>query len=93
LWENESVQESGTHSILDVDRVVAPWPWARQPFGSVRPVSRWEARRRTGTAHPTRAEVDALNPLAVKRWHGRCAVLHDAEGRPTEIYFWGFSGD
>ncbi|PWU50199.1 hypothetical protein DLE60_23765 [Micromonospora globispora] len=27
------------------------------------------------------------------RWTGRCAVLHDAAGNPTELHFWGYSGD
>ncbi len=36
---------------------------------------------------------ELMEPLAGQRWVGRCAVLHDAHGRPQEILFWGFSGD
>ena len=27
-----------------------------------------------------------------ERWYGRCAVPHDDQGVPREIYFWGWSG-
>lgn len=91
LWEDEDVQESGTHSILDTDRIVGP---GEEPsYGTVQPVSVAEARRLTGTALLTRAHVGAIDPLASQRWFGRCAVLHDVGGKPQEIYFWGFSGD
>lgn len=41
----------------------------------------------------TRDHVDAIDRLAERRWFGRCAILHDAQGQPAEIYFWGYSGD
>jgi hypothetical protein len=91
LWADECVQELGTHSILDMDRVIGPRE--RPDYYTVQPVSAEEARRHAGTDRLTRAHVDAINPLAERRWLGRCAVLHDDEGRPQEIYFWGFSGD
>jgi hypothetical protein len=28
-----------------------------------------------------------------ERWGGRCAVLHEDAGNPSEICFWGVSGD
>jgi hypothetical protein len=79
LWAEEAVQESGTHSILDVRRV--------------EPVTEAEAMERLGVAQLTRAHVGALQSLVAERWSGRCAVLHDAAGEPSEIYFWGTSGD
>jgi hypothetical protein len=91
LWADESVQESGTHSILDMSRVVTD---GEEPdFGTVQPVTEAEALDRVGVATLTREHVEALGPLAEQRWFGRCAVLHDAAGKPNEIYFWGFSGD
>jgi hypothetical protein len=91
LWAAEVVQESGTHSILDMSRVVGA---DEEPgFGTVQPVTEAEAVEQVGVATLTRAHVDALQPLAEQRWSGRCAVLHDASGEPSEIYFWGASGD
>ncbi|MET8066172.1 hypothetical protein [Micromonospora sp. NPDC005313] len=91
LWVDERVQESGTHSILDMTRVLAD---GEAPgFGAFAPVTEAEALERAGVARPTRAHVDALAPLAEQRWFGRYAVLHDDAGAPSELYFWGFSGD
>jgi hypothetical protein len=91
LWEPEIVLESGTHSILDMFRMVAD---GEQPdIGTVQPVSEAEALAKIGVAKLTREHVEALQPLAEQRWLGRCAVLHNAVGEPEEIYFWGFSGD
>jgi len=91
LWAEEVVQESGTHSILDMSRVVADGE--APDYGTVQPVSEAEALERLGVAKLTRAHVAALQPLAAQRWFGRCAILHDTAGEPVEIYFWGFSGD
>jgi hypothetical protein len=88
LWSDEAVQESGTHSILDV-RKIATTP----SFGVVVPVTPAEALAAAGTTTPTREHVEKLDALAEERWVGRCAVLHDAAGHPTELYFWGASGD
>lgn len=91
LFNDEWVQESGTHSILDVYRVLDEGE--RPEFGTVEPVSAAEALHHAGTERLTREHLAAIEGLAEQRWFGRCAVLHDAEGRPEEIYFWGFSGD
>jgi hypothetical protein len=91
LWAEEIVQESGTHSILDMSNVVTDNE--TPDYGTVQPVTEAEAIERLGVAKLTRAHVDALQSLATQRWFGRCAVLHDAAGEPNEIYFWGFSGD
>jgi hypothetical protein len=91
LWADESVQECGTHSILDMSRVVAD---GEEPdYGTVQPVAEAEALERVGVAKLTRAHIEALEPLANRSSFGRCAVLHDAAGNPDEIYFWGYSGD
>ncbi|WIM96975.1 hypothetical protein ACTOB_000457 [Actinoplanes oblitus] len=91
LWASEAVQESGTHSILDVHGMVAPGE--KPGFGTVEPVTEAEALATAGVAKLTRAHVAAIDDLASQRWFGRCAVLHDDAGSPSEIYFWGFSGD
>ncbi len=67
----------------------APALAATGAFAEVEP----EAVERLGVAKLTRAHVAALQSLAAERWSGRCAVLHDATGEPSEIYFWGSSGD
>ncbi|GAA2139187.1 hypothetical protein GCM10009760_21130 [Kitasatospora kazusensis] len=91
LWEDEWVQESGTHSILDMFRIVGP---GEEPdYGTVQPLSVAESRACAGDTPLTRAHVKALEGLPTRRWFGRCAVLHDERGEPQEIYFWGHSGD
>jgi hypothetical protein len=90
LMADDEVRESGTHSILDVFKVVEP---GEEPgFGTVEPVSTAQALAHVGTEHPTREHAKALTGLAEHRWIGRCAVLHE-NGEPTELYFFGFSGD
>ncbi|WP_436524277.1 hypothetical protein [Actinoplanes sp. HUAS TT8] len=91
LWSSESVQESGTHSILDVHEVVPTR--AKASLGTVVPVREDEVLATAGVTRLTRAHVEAIEGLAEERWLGRCAVLHDDAGNPSEIYFWGFSGD
>ncbi|RKR87834.1 hypothetical protein BDK92_2135 [Micromonospora pisi] len=91
LFEDEWVQESGTHSILDMYKIVSD---GEQPdYGTVQPVTPAEALRCAGTERLTRDHLEAINHLAEERWFGRCAILHDPTGQPREIYFWGFSGD
>ena len=91
LWAADDVRESGTHSILDMFEVVDD---GEEPgTGTVQPVTEAEAAERLGATKLTRAHVEALQPLAGERWSGRCAVLHDHSGAPSEIYFWGASGD
>ncbi|MER5944811.1 hypothetical protein ABT127_01970 [Streptomyces sp. NPDC001904] len=91
LWEDEDARESGTHSILDMERVLRP---GEAPGAcTIRPVQPDEACRLTGTDVLTREHVEAMEPLVEEGWSGRVAVLHDGAGRPSELYFWGISGD
>ncbi|MEV4414341.1 hypothetical protein [Catellatospora sp. NPDC049609] len=91
LFADEWVQESGTHSILDMERVLDD---GEEPgYCTVQAVTAAEALRCAGTEVLTREHLPAIEGLAERRWFGRCAILHDALGTPTEIYFWGFSGD
>ncbi|WP_240797616.1 hypothetical protein [Streptomyces sp. F001] len=91
LWEDELVQETGTHSILDIFRVVGPDD--TPDYNTVEPVTAEEARELLGTDKLTRAHVKDFDVFPRSRWIGRCAVLHDDEGNPQEIHFWGHSGD
>jgi hypothetical protein len=91
LWDDDYVQEEGTDSILDVEKVIGPD--ATPEPGTAQIVSAAEARARVGTDVLTRAHVEAIRDLASRRGFGRCTVLHDNEGTPREIYFWGFSSD
>jgi hypothetical protein len=91
LFADEWVREAGTHSILDVDRLIGP---DESPdYGTVRPVSAAEARERVGVDRVTRDHIGVIDGSDDGRWTGRCVVLHDERGQPQEIYFWGHSGD
>ncbi|MFG3604390.1 hypothetical protein [Micromonospora chersina] len=59
-------------------------------YGTVQPFVEAEALEHLGVTKLTRSHVEALKPLAPRSWFGRCAVLHDPEGNPSEIYFWVF---
>jgi hypothetical protein len=91
LFDDEWVQQEGTHSILDMHHVLADGE--TPDYGTVQPVTSAEALRCANTEVLTREHVDAIDELVELRWFGRCAILHDECGQPTEIYFWGYSGD
>lgn len=91
LWADEWTQHSGTHSILDVFRIQRE-DEEPEPF-AVQPVTAAEAVAAAGTERLRRQHVPSIQNLARERWYGRCAVLHDGQGIPQEIYFWGWSGD
>ncbi len=95
LWEDEAVQESGTHSILDVDRVVAADE--AEGFGTVRVLDPDEFLAGSGIPYLTRAvfeQAQAGDPLLPEeRWSGLAVVLCSETGSPVEIAFWGMSGD
>ena len=108
IWDNEEMKHSGTHSILDVSRVVdttqAPsWDNWQEDLGTVRPLTAQQIIRYFGTERPTRAQFEALTadsmaPTTRKfmdemiRGTGRYLLLYDG-GTPAEVAFWGFSGD
>jgi len=109
LRASEHVRESGTHSILDVDRVVRTteppaWDRWREDLGTVRPLAQDRVTVHFGTARPSRAQFQALadNPGApgamefhdeVKmRGTGLYVLLYDGD-QPSDVGFWGYSGD
>ena len=116
LWADETVRLKGTHSILDMYRILAdgetpPYgylPYSYETFeeymalvkehgnpeyGIIVPVGEAEAYETAGDTKLTRDHVEAIIPLAKYPGIGRMAVLHDEQGAPAELYFWGFSGD
>lgn len=88
--------ENGTHSIIDVLTVV-PYETG-QEFGTVYAFTDEEYEDYFGSTRPTRADWDRLrdDPLlyeyVAERWTGRAMVLW-ADDAPSEIAFWGYSGD
>ncbi len=98
LFAREDVGYGGTHSILDIDRVIGPHD--EDGFGTLRPLTEAELVRYLGTTTPTRADFDrayALEGADVQfdlgqRWSGYAAVLYDG-GNPAQIAIWGYSGD
>lgn len=118
LFAQEAVQEAGTHSILDMERmlpagetpnygwltamatVTSPYDLGRlfaehnmPEYGTVALVTAAETLEYAGVEKLTREHLDDIDLLVKYRGFGRCVVLHDATGTPTEFYFWGFSGD
>jgi hypothetical protein len=94
----EFMATSGTHSIIDVTRVV-PVDFDYEEFSTIRPLSEAEYVALFGVAQPGRADFTPLSNserldefVTGGRWTGRAAVLW-ADGAPAEIAFWGYSGD
>lgn len=86
----------GTHSILDMDRLVAAD--AEDHDGTVRALSAVEVRRLFGSERPTGDAFEAAYladgslGVADSTWSGRYTVLY-RDGAPDEWVFWGISGD
>jgi hypothetical protein len=89
--------ESGTHSIIDV-LSVAPYEMGEQKPGTVSVFTDDEYRDYFGSTRPTRADWDrfrgdpVFDEYVAARWTGRAVVLW-ADDTPSEIAFWGYSGD
>ncbi|MER7170502.1 hypothetical protein [Streptomyces mesophilus] len=65
LWDDEEFMgEEGTHSILDIQRVVyltsPPDPANEDDYGTLRPVGPGRVRHHFGTEHPTPAQFESL---------------------------------
>ena len=86
----ERAAESGTHSILDVERIAT-----KSGFGNVRPLRADRIAELTGSAQPTLAQIEqaAYTILEdVDRGEGVVLTAFDA-GRPSSLVFLGISGD
>jgi len=108
IWAADGRWTSGTHSILDIERVADTtdppgWEFGGD-LGTVWPLAADRVEWMFGTARPSRAQFEALamdyaHPLHAAlmdevgpRWTGLYVLLYEGE-TPTEIGFWGFSGD
>lgn len=108
IWESQPMREAGTHSILDVSRVVTatapPNPGNRDDYGTVRPLAPDQVAHHFGTPRPSRAQFEALATDVSTPGHvdfineltmggaGLYVLLYDGQ-TPTEVGFWGYSGD
>jgi hypothetical protein len=98
----ETFWDAGTHTILDVDRMVAG---DNDEIGGIRPLTEDELVKWFGSVAPSAAdfervpmylqrvhETGTLGDLTETRWTGRSMVLY-RDGKPDEVVFWGYSGD
>ncbi|MGA5305969.1 hypothetical protein ACPCHT_39195 [Nucisporomicrobium flavum] len=98
LYANEDVQEEGTHSVLDIFRVIGSSDV--DDHGTLRPLRSDELERHFRSTRPARADFEAaLRRTGAdyltfdgRRWSGYCAALY-VQGLPTETAIWGYSGD
>ena len=88
-------EDSGTHSILDIERVSS-----RPTFGAVAPLSPQQLMNFFGTEQPTHSMIEKWSarvdppdaePL-YDRWEGIYVIVYK-DSQPDEIYFEGCSGD
>jgi hypothetical protein len=96
--EIEEFWGEGTHTILDMDRVITS---GNDEPGAIRPLSPAELNKVFGSRQPSAADFDRvyqpgpggpLGDMMYERWSGRSMVIY-SDGAPAEVYFWGFSGD
>jgi hypothetical protein len=94
----ENADADGTRSILDIV-VIAETPFdldsGDYPFGTVVPLSDDQLLEHCGTTKPSRADLKKAGgfPEWVDRGFGVYIIVHDDSGRPSEIYFGGYSYD
>jgi hypothetical protein len=96
--ETDEFWEEGTHSILDIDRIIST---DSDEVGAIRPLNAAELTQVFGTEHPSATDFDRvyrpgpagpLEDLLGDRWCGRSMVIF-RDGTPDEVFFWGCSGD
>jgi hypothetical protein len=85
----EIADADGTASILDIDRI-APEP----DFGCAAPFSAAELKEYFGSERPSRADVERAMDYweDMERGQARYTIVYDS-GKPSEIYFAGYSYD
>jgi hypothetical protein len=85
--------ESGTHSILDITCISA-----EPKFGAMSPFPRAKLSEFFQSETPSHAEIeeaydsDAFEEFVSERWQGIYIIAYH-EGKPSEIFFAGCSGD
>lgn len=85
----EIADADGTASVLDILQI------SDEPdFCCAAPLSREELKRYFGSEQPTRNDVETSDELweDLERGQARYAVVYD-EGKPSEIFFAGYSFD
>ena len=97
--EVEEFWDEGTHTILDMDHIAAA---SDDGVGGIRPLIPEELNQVFGSVRPSAADFDRvwrqdwwagpLGDLLGERWTGRSLVIYE-DDTPSEVYFWGFSGD
>lgn len=96
LYEVETVQESGTHSVLDVHEFISAT--GEDDFGTIRPLTDAELVAAFGTEEPSVADFDELDKAGRlpyerrPRWSANCALLYENDVA-VELAIWGVSGD
>ena len=94
LLADDWVQQSGTHSILDVSRVLDRGD--PPEFGAIEVLSAADLLGRGGGL-PTRDHTDLVDQIVEEEWApnrvARFSVLYDDAGKPDEIYVSGITGD
>jgi hypothetical protein len=94
---NDDLASNGTHSILDVWRVLPAG--SPDEYFAVMPLTADQVQTAFGTTTPTRAQFSAAYDdrtgviTDVPRWSGRFTTLYDDDGNLTELVVWGVSGD
>ncbi|WP_030905133.1 hypothetical protein [Streptosporangium amethystogenes] len=95
LWQDEGVRHSFTHSVLDVFEILGEGEEPR--VCAARPLTWEEITRLFGTSQPTRVDFDRahdeVHGVIEERGHACYTVLYDKQRRPSEIVFWGVTGD
>ncbi|MEV5610398.1 hypothetical protein [Streptomyces sp. NPDC052225] len=99
LWDDpewhEYIFTGGTATVLDLVCLVEATD--RDPGPVMRPLTDAEIRAWCPGGRPTHAEWEAALDTDVldypARGCGNCTVLHDEEGRPTRIAYWGVTAD
>jgi hypothetical protein len=97
--EGSEFWTEGTHTVLDVDRVVPALPEnIAEMMGAVCPLSPDQVHDCFGSRQPTEADFRLVcddfdwTEIGIKRWTGRYIVLYDGQ-KEQQIAFFGFSGD
>ena len=85
----EDADADGTRSILDMERVADA-----ADFGTVAPLARETLLELFGTTEPTREIVEGSDELygVLERGQGVYIIVYEG-GRPSEIFFAGYSYD
>jgi hypothetical protein len=104
LWADEEFMgEEGTHSVLDIQRVVhstaALSPRNVEDYGTLRPLAHDRVVHHFGTGRPTPARFSELPERTLfdecdMRWTGVYVLLYaGAQPEPTHLGVFGYSGD